>query len=66
VDDQGGVKMNKRFSLVLGGKHGHRRGGSGGRKDQDVEGGGGGKETEKEAGFSVAATRLSELLGRRK
>jgi hypothetical protein len=61
--------MNKHFSLVLCSKHGHRRGNSDGRNDHDVEGerdgGGYGKETE-EAGISVAATRLSELLGRRK
>jgi hypothetical protein len=48
-----------------GGKHGHRRGIWVG-EDHDVEGGGNGKETEQEAGILFAATRLSELLGRRK
>jgi hypothetical protein len=62
-----GMKMNERFSLVLGGKHGHRKRNSGGPDvNGERDGGGDGKEIEKDAGISVAAARLSELLGRRK
>jgi len=67
ADDQAavdGMKMNERFSLVLGGKHVHRRRNSSGpdvNRERD-----GGRDGEKEAGISVAAARLSELLGRRK
>jgi hypothetical protein len=61
------MKMNERFSLVLGGKHGHGRRNSGGPDiNGERDGGGDGKEIEKDAGISVTAARLSELLGRRK
>lgn len=64
----GGAKMNKRFSLVLGG--GHRRGHPGGKSQRNVgeerDRDGDGRRTERELGTSVAASKLSELLGRRK
>ena len=64
----GEAKMNTRFSLVLGG--GHRRGHSGGKSQHNVGeeriGDGDNRRTEREIGTSVAASRLSELLGRRK
>lgn len=59
--DMGGRRMNRRFSLVLG--SGHGRGRSGGKHDEEHYGDG---RVEREMGTSVAASRLSELLGRGK
>jgi hypothetical protein len=66
--DVGEAKMNKRFSLVLGGGHG--RGHSGVKThhnvDREHDGDVDGRRIARETGTSVAASKLSELLGRRK
>jgi FYVE, RhoGEF and PH domain containing 5/6 len=63
--DVGGAKVNKRFSLVLSGGHG--RGRSGGKNQHNVDGERDGDgDGRRETGPSVAASKLNELLGRRK
>ena len=66
--DVGESKMSKRFSLILGGG-GHGKRHSVGRSLHGGDGeqeGSGNRRIEKETGSSVAVSKLSELLGRRK